>query len=82
MPRKLIYLLDESLSVEIYFEPNDCDLADNICVKVIESCAEDEKILKHDESHIYLTPEQAHHLAVALQTAVEKSLKAHENSIP
>lgn len=82
MLQKPIYLLDDSVSVEIYFERNDCDLADNICVKIIESCPEDEKILKHDESHIYLTPEQARRLVMALQDALEKSLKAHENSVP
>lgn len=77
MTRKPIYLLDDSLSIEIFFESNDCDLEDNICIKVIESCPEDEKVLKHDVSHIYVTPGQAHDLANALKDAVEKSIKAH-----
>ncbi len=80
MTRKPIYLLDDSISVEVFFESNDCDLEDNICVKIIESCPEEEKILKHDESHLYLTPLQAHDLAAALQAAVDKSLKKHESS--
>jgi hypothetical protein len=68
-----LYLLDESLQIEVYFSTEDCDLEDNICLKVIESCPEDEKIFKHDESHLFLTREQARTLADALITAAEKS---------
>lgn len=68
-----LYLLDESLQIEVYFSTEDCDLEDNICLKVIESCPEDEKIFKHDESHLFLTREQARTLADALLSAAEKS---------
>jgi len=68
---KPILLLDESLQVEIYYEPDDCGYEDNICLKVIESCPEAEKVFVHDES-LYLTPEQAQALVDALQQAILK----------
>lgn len=72
---KPILLLDESLQIEVHYVCEDADLEDNICLRVIESCAEEEKIFKHDESHLFLTPSQARDLAAALLRAVEKSEK-------
>ena len=69
---KPILLLDESLQVEIFYEPDDCGYEDNICLKVIESCPEAEKVFLHDESHLYLTLEQAQALMDALQQAILK----------
>jgi hypothetical protein len=70
---KAIYLLDDSLKIEVFFSKDDNDLEDNICVIIEECCPEDEKIFKHEESHIYLTRKQARDLAAALATAVEES---------
>ena len=70
---KPILLLDESLQIEVFFSKEDCDLADNICVRVTESCPEEEKVLKHDESNLFLTHAQARAIANALLTAVQKS---------
>lgn len=77
---KPIILLDESLQVEIYYESDDCGYDDNICLKVIESCPEEEKIFLHDESHLYLTQEQAQAILTALQEALMQK-KNLENSI-
>ncbi len=77
---KPIILLDESLQVEIYYESDDCGYEDNICLKVIESCPEEEKIFLHDESHLYLTQEQAQAILTALQEALMQK-KNLENSI-
>ncbi|MPM52266.1 hypothetical protein SDC9_99023 [bioreactor metagenome] len=68
-----IYLLDDSLELEIFFSSEDCDLEDNICLRVMESCPEDEKIFKHDESHLFLTRKQARALADALLNAARSS---------
>jgi len=70
---KPILLLDETLKVEIYYSCEDSDLEDNICLKLSEDCPEDEKVFRHDESHLYLTAAQARILAEALLAAVEKS---------
>ena len=70
---KPILLLDESLQVEIFFESDDCGYEDNICLKITESCPESEKLFIHDESHIYLTPQQAQALVNSLEQAVRLS---------
>ena len=72
-----IYLLDDSLQVEIFFEQDDMGYSDNICMKITESCVEEEKVFRHDENHLYLTPEQAKALAEALTRAVESEKKDH-----
>lgn len=70
---KPIELLDNTLRVEVRYACEDKDLVDNICIMINESCPEDEKIFLHDESHLYITREQAQALAEALLRAVEKS---------
>jgi hypothetical protein len=70
-----IYLLDDSLQVEVFFEKADLPYTDNICLKITESCPEEEKVFRHDENHLYLTSEQAKALAKALTRAVENSQK-------
>jgi hypothetical protein len=76
---KPVYLLDDSLSVEVFFASDDSDLEDNICLKIIESCKEDEKVFIHDESQLYLTRAQAQAIANALLAAIDKSMNAsHE----
>ena len=68
-----VHLLDESLLVEVFYSCEDADLEDNICLKISESCPEEEKVFRHDESHLYLTRAQALSLAEALVEAVKKS---------
>ncbi|KAF0109818.1 MAG: hypothetical protein FD147_2042 [Chloroflexi bacterium] len=75
---KPILLLDESLQVEIFFESDDYGYEDNICLKIIESCPEEEKVFVHDESHLYLTPTQAQALIDALQKALKLSSFSHK----
>jgi hypothetical protein len=75
---KPILLLDESLQVEIFFESDDCGYEDNICLKITESCPEEEKVFLHDESHLYLTPEQAQALVNALDQAIKLSSFANK----
>ena len=76
MTKKTIALLDDTLEVSVFFDAKDCDLVDNICMVITETCHEEEKIFRHDESHLYLTREQALALAQALLSAVEKSESA------
>lgn len=70
---KPILLLDESLQIEIDYACEDSDLEDNICIKVFESCVEEERVFRHDESHLYITADQARELAEELLKAAEKS---------
>lgn len=67
-----ISLLDHSLKVDIYFEESDRDFDDDICICIQEDCPEDEKIFRADETNIFITPEQAGLLVMALQRAMEQ----------
>lgn len=68
-----IYILDDSLSVDVYHECSDEEFRDNICLSITESCPQEERIFRYEETNIYLTPEQARSLAMALLAAVENS---------
>ena len=68
-----IYLLDNTLQVDIRYDQEDCDYSDNICVSITEDCPEDEKVFIADQTNLYLTPEHAIELAEALMWAVHSS---------
>ncbi len=71
---KQLSLLDKSLEVSIYFEPSDSEYDDDICICFEEFCQEEEKIFKAGETNIFLTPDQANQLAIALIEAAKQSL--------
>lgn len=74
-----ISLLDNSLIVEVYFEKNDSEYDDNVCISFMESCEEEECIFKAYETNIFLTPIQARELAMALlQVAQESDQKSRD----
>ncbi|MHB8112976.1 MAG: hypothetical protein ACYDHA_05905 [Bellilinea sp.] len=68
-----LYLLDDTLSVEVFYEPSDGQFPDNVCLRLWESCPAEEKIFVADETNVYLTPDQARELAKLLLTAVAAS---------
>ncbi len=68
-----IYLLDNSLQVKIYFDKQDCNFKDNVCIKLTEDCPEDERLFRAEETNVFLTPKQARQLALALLNAAEES---------
>lgn len=67
------YLLDGTLQMDIFFECDNYDLEDNICISIIEDCPTDERLLIAEETHIYLTQEEARQLGQALLAAAERS---------
>ncbi len=66
-----ISLVDNSLKVDIYFEESDLDFDDDICICIAEDCPDEEKLFRADETNIYITPDQAALLIMALQRAIE-----------
>lgn len=68
-----IHLLDKTLQIDIFYECEDQDLEDNICLTVIERCPPAEKILRSGETHLYLTPAEARTLGEALLAAADRS---------
>jgi len=76
-----LYLLDESLSVDVYYEKSDDQFSDNICIHFWESCPEEEKVFLAEETHLFLTPDQARQLAGLLLAAADASEKNHQTSL-
>lgn len=68
-----ILLLDGALRVTIYYSASEKEYEDNICISLLEDCPKDEKILRADEANVYVTPQQARDLAMALLKAAEES---------
>lgn len=71
-----ISLLDGSLNVEIIFEKSEAGFADNIRVSIFESCPDDERLFRAEETNIFLTPDQACELAKRLSSAAQCSIKS------
>lgn len=78
--RGSIYLLDRTLKIDVYFDAEDCQFSDNICLSICEECVDDEKIFIADETNMYLSEEQASNLAEALLEAINKSKSAVRNT--
>lgn len=68
-----IYLLDKTLQLDIFYDCDNQDLEDNICVSIIERCPPQERLLRAGETHIFLTPDQARQLGEALLQAAGNS---------
>jgi hypothetical protein len=68
-----ILLLDSTLQIDIYYECEDQDFEDNICLTIIERCPPAERLLHSGETHLYLTPDEARALGEALLTAANHS---------
>ncbi|MCB9418392.1 MAG: hypothetical protein H6667_01195 [Ardenticatenaceae bacterium] len=70
-----VFLLDNSLKIEVYCEQMDSEFEDNICVSFVEDCPEDEKLFRADETNMYLTPKQAEQLGNLLVRASKLGCK-------
>ena len=68
-----IELLDGTLQIEIFYDCEDQDLEDNICVSVVERCPPAERLLRVGQTNIFLTPDQARELGQALLAAAQSS---------
>ncbi|MDP2966506.1 MAG: hypothetical protein Q8N39_10825 [Pelolinea sp.] len=66
-------LLNGSLKIDVFFEKNDKEYEDNICVCLEEYGPEDERIFYADETNLFITAEEARKLAEMLIEAAERS---------
>ncbi len=66
-----IFLLDGGLKISIFYDESDREFDDDICIQMVEDCPEDEKVLKFDETNLYIPPDQACLLILALQRAMD-----------
>lgn len=74
-----IHLLEGTLQIDIFYECEDQDLDDNICISIVERCAPAEKLLRAGETNLYLTPQEACQLGEALLTAAKHSESANKD---
>jgi hypothetical protein len=70
-----VNLLDGSLKLDVFYDCNDSQFEDHLCLKIIEECPEEEKIFNAGETNIYLTAEQAQQISDALLKAVHQSTR-------
>jgi len=71
-----IEILNGSLKIEIFYDPQDREYEDNICLCIKESGPEDERILYASETNVFITAEQARNLASMLLKAADQSSHA------
>lgn len=67
-----IKLLDDTLVVNIRHEASDQEFDDDICLTFFEDSPEEERIFNIEETHIYITPDQACLLILALERALKE----------
>jgi len=68
-----IELLDGTLQIEIFYDCEDQDLEDNICISIVERCPPAERLLRAGQTNVFLTSDQARELGQALITAAQRS---------
>ena len=73
-----VSLLDGGLKLTIFYDDADREFDDDICIRIFEDCPDDERVLKFDETNLYVTPDQACLLVLALQRAVESYRKSSQ----
>jgi hypothetical protein len=66
-----ITLLDNSLKLTIYYDDNDHEYEDNICLHFEEDCPEAERLFRIEDTSFYVTPEQAALIVLQLSRALE-----------
>jgi len=72
----VINLLDDTLSVDVYYDQADCEYEDNICLSILEDCPDEEKVFRAGQTNLYLTRDQARQLGQALLAAAEESCRS------
>ncbi len=68
-----VEILNGSMKIEIFYDRQDRDYEDNICVRIKESGPEDEKIMYANETNLFITAQQARQLAEMLLTVADHS---------
>lgn len=68
-----IYMLEGTLQIDIFYDCEDQDLEDNVCVQVTERCPPAERLLRAGQTNIFLTPAQARELGNTLLQAASHS---------
>ncbi len=73
-----IHLLEDTLEVDIFYECEDQDLDDNVCIRIVESCPPEETLFRAGKTYIYLTAAQARELGEKLLAAASYSIDDYQ----
>lgn len=68
-----IHLLDHSMHLDIYIDSADAGFEDDVCLRFIEDCPEDEKVFYGGETQLYITRAQAREIRDALNAVLDES---------
>lgn len=68
-----IKLLKGALIVSIQYEKSDSEYDDNICLCFETPCHDDEHIFRGEQTHLYLTANEARSIAKTLLAVAEES---------
>ena len=68
-----IELLGGCLVMDIFFEENDSEFDDNVCLRFTEPCSTEEWLFKVGETNIFLTAVEARQVAQTLLKIAEES---------
>ena len=70
-PLPAITLLDGSLKLTIFYDADDKEYDDNICLRYLEDCPDPERLFRIEDTSFYITPEQAALMVLELNRALE-----------
>ena len=68
-----IHLLDNSMHLDIFIDATDAEFEDDVCLRFIEDCPEDEKVFYGGETQLYITRDQARAIRDALNAVLAES---------
>ncbi len=73
-------ILDNSLEIDVFYETGDIHFDDNLCLRFTEECSEDERLFLAEDTHIYLTIQEAEKFQHALENAIVQAKACHQNN--
>lgn len=75
-----INLLGGELIIKIFYQKDDEDFDDNICLSFLEPCSEEARVFHATETNLFITAEEARELAKILLISAEISdLSSHDS---
>ena len=66
-----VKILDNTTTFEAFIDHEDAGFEDDVCLRFTETCPEEEKVFYCGENNLYVTREQARHIAEEILKALE-----------
>ena len=65
-----VKILDDTITFEAFIDHEDGGSEDEVCLRFTETCPEEEKVFYGGENNLYVTREQARHIAEEILKAL------------